>query len=192
MTAPSLGEITYGVFGAWRLARADKSGLAYFGDTADAFWKSFFAAVLVAPAYAILVAIHLSSRTITSTWVEVLALEGLAYVIVWAAFPLAAHYVTQALDRAEHFIRFIVAYNWSQVIQMAVHLPVALLIAAGLVPPGLAGGLDLVVFMVLMLYRWYIARVALDVSGGMAALLIFLDLVISFLTISLANAAVST
>ncbi|MDX2142565.1 MAG: hypothetical protein SFV19_04360 [Rhodospirillaceae bacterium] len=59
---PSLREIVYGVFGAWRLARLDRSAMVHFDRTVEGFWKSFFAAAIVAPAYLILVATDLAER----------------------------------------------------------------------------------------------------------------------------------
>ena len=47
---PSPLEIAYGIYGAWRLARLDVTGMEVFDRTVAGFWKSFFAAVLVAPA----------------------------------------------------------------------------------------------------------------------------------------------
>ena len=41
---PSLHEIFYGVFGAWRLFRLDPKAMAYFDNSVEGFWKSFFAA----------------------------------------------------------------------------------------------------------------------------------------------------
>ena len=42
--------------------------MAHFNLTVEGFWRSFFAAVLVAPAYAILVGMQLSAEAEDSTW----------------------------------------------------------------------------------------------------------------------------
>ena len=50
---PSYAEIQRSVQAAWLLARGDTRGMALFDLSLEGFWKSFAAALLVAPAYAI-------------------------------------------------------------------------------------------------------------------------------------------
>jgi len=37
------------LYGLWRLARGDASGLDFFNATLEGFWRSFAAAVIIAP-----------------------------------------------------------------------------------------------------------------------------------------------
>ena len=48
------------LYGAYRLARADKSGLNYFDASIDGFWRSFFAAVVIAPLFALFLIVRYS------------------------------------------------------------------------------------------------------------------------------------
>ena len=64
---PSTTEIAYAFYGAWRLAHLDASGLKYFDTSLDGFWKSFFAAVLVAPAYALIVVTEITGPGVGET-----------------------------------------------------------------------------------------------------------------------------
>jgi len=187
--APSLAEIAVALFGAWRLAHLDKSGLGYFGESNEAFWKSFFAAVLIAPGYAILIAIHLSGRPVQVDWISLLAIEGLIYAIAWVAFPLAAYHIVEALGQGARYRRYIVAYNWSQTIQLAARLPVALIVVLEVLPAGFSGFLDLAIFLLLLGYSWFIARTALEISGLQAAMLVFVDLVLGFVVTAMADGA---
>jgi len=50
---PSAREMMYALYGAYRLARFDAGGMRYFDASIDGFWRSFFAAVLIAPFYLI-------------------------------------------------------------------------------------------------------------------------------------------
>ena len=50
----SLKDITQSLYGAFRLAKGDKTGLSYFNTTYTAFWKSFYALILIAPVFCIL------------------------------------------------------------------------------------------------------------------------------------------
>ena len=88
------------IFGAWQLAKFDVNGLQYFENTPAAFWRSFSAAVIVLPAYAILVLLRLADHPVAAGPFTVLVVQSIAYVIGWVAFPLVMNYVTRATNRA--------------------------------------------------------------------------------------------
>ena len=46
---PDQQEVIRSIYGAWRLPWLDRSGMGHFNLSVDGFWRSFFAAVLVAP-----------------------------------------------------------------------------------------------------------------------------------------------
>jgi hypothetical protein len=175
---PSPQEISYALYGVWRLARLDSNGLSYLRETEDAFWKSFFAAVICLPPYVVLAVIQLNQMELSAPLLKILLVEAIAYVISWAAFPLAAWHLVQMLDRQENYIRYIVAFNWSKVIQILVFLPVAVLAAGGLFG-SLSGLVSLGVTLLILGYIWFITKHALKVTGGPAAGLVMLDLFIS-------------
>ena len=52
---PDHEEVLHSLYGAYRLAFLDRSGMSHFNLSVDGFWRSFFAAVLVAPGFALLV-----------------------------------------------------------------------------------------------------------------------------------------
>ena len=175
-------DIAFGLFGAWRLAHFDSSGMQYVDDTVEGFWKSFFAAVIALPGYGALRAIAMVSNPEalpTASWPRTVAVFAIAYVIAWTSFPVVMTVVAEILDRRDQFIRLIVAYNWSAVIQVAVLLPVAVLVAAG------GGGASVLLYFAvmaaIMVYLWFIVRTALDVPGPTAAALVGLDFVINLL-----------
>ena len=58
---PPKQEIVASLYGAWRLMRLDPTGMTYFNLSADGFWRSFFAAVIVAPAYVLFVVVGLAT-----------------------------------------------------------------------------------------------------------------------------------
>ena len=178
---PSLHEIFYGVFGAWRLFRLDPGGMAYFDNSVEGFWKSFFAAVLFAPVHAIIVAMELSTVETTVDPASVVIIQTLAYVINWVAFPLAAFYVIQNMGRESKFVGYIVAFNWSHIIQMVILLPLSLLAVSGVLPDALISLIGLAAFLVVLGYLWFIARTALDITGYPAVGLVLLGLVIELI-----------
>ncbi|TAN64543.1 MAG: hypothetical protein EPN20_08220 [Magnetospirillum sp.] len=168
------GEIVGGVYGAWRLARRDPAGLIWFDTSPGGFWHSFWGPALVLPGFLVL-------QTLDGAFAEdllvPLVVQLIAYVIGCVAFPLAVSHIADGLQRSHTYIRFIVAYNWSSVIQMALLLPVALLVH---LVPG-AAPLNLAVTMGLLVYQAYIAHVALAVPPGTAGMLVVLDLLIGAL-----------
>lgn len=177
---PSVREIAFAVYGAFLLLRFDRRGLAYFEESVAAFWRSFFAAVIVAPAHVLLIAWHLTELNISAGPLRLVTVEILAYVITWTALPLALYYVTRIIGKEERFIIAVVAINWSAVIQMAISLPVYVSIEAGLLPASAGPIATLGVFVILLVYEWFIARTALIISPMGAAGIVFLDVVLSF------------
>lgn len=172
-------EILTALTGAYRLARFDRSGLEFLDRTPDGALNSFYAAVVVLPAYALLLAIRLWDQTAEAPLLQVLTVESIAYVMSWTAFPLALHRIAALMGKAERYPGAVAAYNWSAVIQMAVYLPVMVLSASGLAPDFLSQGLVFGVLMAMLTYQWFVLRTALDLSGLAAAALVMLDLFLS-------------
>ncbi len=174
-------EFARAAYGAWRLALLDRRGLDYFDDTVEAYWKSFNAAAIVAPAYALLLILGLSENEALAgrfTIAIIAIVETLAYVIGWVAFPLIMIYVCDRIGRFDRYWRYIVAHNWSNVIQVAVFLA-ATILSKGILGGGFSLFLGFAATVAILFYRWFIARTALEVSGGAAAAIVGLDLMIS-------------
>jgi hypothetical protein len=172
-------ETVYSIFGAYRLALLDKTGLNYLDRSPEGALRSFYAALIVLPAYALLVVLRLWDVLPEVSLLRFTAVEGVAYVISWTAFPLAMFYISGLLDRSGRYFDFLSAYNWSSIIQMGVYLPVVAIADSGLVPEGLGEGMVLVVTMLVLIYQWFIARTTLDISGGSAAGIVLLDMILA-------------
>lgn len=171
----TLAEIAAGVTGAYRLARRDPGGLAYLDASPRGYWRSFWAAAVVAPAFLLL-------DLITGGFGEdfglsQVAVQIIAYVIDWTAFPLVMILVADSLNKWPGYMRYIVAYNWSAVVQMAVLLPVALLALLFPSPPTMI--LAQVVTIILLVYRAYVAHVALGVGFATAGGVVLLDVLLA-------------
>ena len=102
------------------------------------------------------------------------AVMGINYVISWVAYPLIMVGVTDLLNRRQQYIRFIVAYNWASVIQVAVTLPAATLLALSGAET-FAGFVFFTVMVAVLVYAWFIAKEALDIPGLVASGLVALD-----------------
>src|ERR1041385_7406399 len=111
-------EVTLALTGTWRLARLDRSGMAFFDLSEAGFWQSFNAGVLVYPAFLILTWAHTDDETWRAAGAgRVILVETIGYITDWVAFPLAMLPVARALGQERRWIDFIIVFNWSQVLQ---------------------------------------------------------------------------
>ncbi len=172
-------DVAYSVFGAYRLARFDPTGLDYIDRTADGALKSFYAAVIVLPAYALLLGLRLADQGVEASLMHIVLVEAIAYVVNWTAFPLVLYRVAAMLNRPERYAGAVAANNWAAVVQMGAYLPAVVLGKLGVLPEGLDNGLVLGVMMAMLVYQWFVLRTALEVSGIAAAALVMLDLFLS-------------
>lgn len=178
-------DIFMGLYGAARLAMGDRTGAFVFGTEAQDFWRSFFAAVLSFPAYALLLALGGAERGFPEPLWRFVAVEFMTYVIGWLAFPWVMASVTATMGVPERWVRFVVAHNWAAVIQITVFLFFRAVAAIGFLPhPGnsllLAAATTL-----LFVYEWWIAKATLDVPGALAAMVVVVQVAVAVAVILL-------
>jgi len=174
---PSRQEIVYRVFGAWLLARLDASGAQYFDESPAAALRSFFAAVLVAPAFVATLLLTLDSAPQAGGFTAALV-SLLSYSLAWTAYPLIAYRVCQAIDRERPYFRYLSANNWANVIAYHFQLLVVIFMVGGLVPEALLPLVQLAMWACLLGYAWFIARSCLKVSGPAAAGFVALEFIV--------------
>lgn len=171
-------EITRSIEGTLRLLKGDRSGISLLNLSVDGFWNSFFAAVLVAPAYVIMLLLTDAAGPPSGLvgW-RLLASGGLFYLVSWALMPILAFAFCRFFDLERRFVPLVVALNWSAVIQMAIFLPV--LAVAALLPGVLGGVVLLVTTGALLYYQWFITTTALETSKATALGFIVVDLILN-------------
>lgn len=184
---PASWEISAALTGAWRLLFLDSKAVQYFDDSVEGFWKSFFAAALILPAHLILSWMHLAGLPLTAGPIRIVLVEGIGYVISWVAFPLLVFYLCEAMGRSQTYMRYIIAYNWFQVILIGIVLPIRLLLESGVLPPQIAQLLDFAKFFLTLSYFWYLALVGLGAGGWAASAIVVLDLILSLLILSVSD-----
>ncbi len=178
---PTSEQVIAALIGAWRLFRFDPSGHAVLDRSIDGFWRSFFCAALVAPFYAVLVGLRMDPAELANPLPRVVLVEAIAYVIAWVAFPLAMLYLSQWLDRAQHYVGYIVAYNWCAAPQVLLMLLVAIVRETAMFPDLFLTGLQLGATFYGWAVLWFVAHSALAITRGTAALVVVIDLLISLL-----------
>jgi hypothetical protein len=174
---PDPAEVLRSLYGTWRLARMDVSGMQHFNLSVEGFWRSFFAAIIIAPGYALLVVQRTLDREESYDLGSTVVVESIAYLAAWAAFPLVAVVLTQLLGLGRHYVELIVAVNWAAVLQIAAFLAAVAL--SLILPAGLGALLLAIVTGALMLYQWFVMRTALQTTGGVALAFVLVDLLIS-------------
>jgi branched-subunit amino acid transport protein AzlD len=165
--------------GALRLARGDRGGLACFDRSLDGFWRSFRAAAITYPLYLVL----LTMRVSVADWQRsggwrIVIVETIGYVVAWVAFPLIMLEVTRWIGRANRFFDFMVPYNWCQVPQSALFVLVGVGTESQMLNHQAGASLDIVAAIATLIYEWYIARVALEITGSTAVFVVLVDLVL--------------
>ena len=79
---PTVREIQSSLYGAWLLFKLDPRGLEFFEDSIPAFWRSFFAAVIVLPGFAMLQLVDLVETEVSAGPLATLVVELIAYVVI--------------------------------------------------------------------------------------------------------------
>ena len=182
MPTRAWSEIRLALLGTLRLARGDRSGLSFFDRSLDGFWRSFRAAVIAYPLYLVL----LSMRLTVAEWERsgallIITVETIAYIIAWTAFPLVMLVITQRIGRPHRFFDFMVPYNWSQVPQSALFVLVGLESESGVLGAQPSQAIEVAAAVAVLVYEWFIARVALDTTALAAVFIVFVDLLLGVL-----------
>jgi len=172
-------ELSVALYGAWRFATLDRAAVQFFDNTPEAFWKSFNAAWLALPAYALLVLLSFVHHPVDAGPFRILSVELISYVIGWVLFPLIMIAFTDTMKCARNYYRFISAWNWSIVLQAYFFLSISAFSASGTVPDSLGGLISLVATFAIFFYQGFVAKTTLDVTLPVAFLIVVIDLTIA-------------
>ncbi|MSP51919.1 MAG: hypothetical protein EXQ91_05950 [Alphaproteobacteria bacterium] len=178
---PPREEIVRSIKGAYRIGLFDASAVPLFNLTIDGFWRSFFAAVLVAPFFALTVALGLKNRIDSDTITLALLVESGTYLFSWAFYPILLAYVTRFLGLSANYATYIIVYNWANVVRMMVFFPIIVLEGTNLLPQTTTVTLLLCAVVAGLVYHWVIVRMTLGADTAIALGLVALEFVLSLL-----------
>ena len=85
------------------------------------------------------------------------------------------------LGFSDKFSIFVIVYNWAQLALIALWLPLSV-ISGGLLPEGIASGINLLFIGASYVYLWQILRITLNLTGTLAAGFAFLEFLVAVLT----------
>jgi hypothetical protein len=192
----SADEVGRSLSGSMQLLNRDADGLYRFPVSIEAFWRSFGAVVLTAPAFVTALAadrLRLGLPLEQGLFADAglvtvrLVLAGMA----WIAFPILMIAVVRRLNLGHRYVRFVIAYNWSAVFASAILAFPTAMYVTGMASYALST-LFVVAFAVIVFrLRWFLAKTALGVSGGLAAMIAAADLTLYGAFAALASATVS-
>ncbi|MHB2166673.1 hypothetical protein [Alsobacter sp. R-9] len=188
-------EVARHLSGSLKLLNQDTHGLDRFNVSLEAFWHSFLAVFLTAPAF---VAVLASDRVRLGLPLqeglfhdpELVLVRLIAAGAAWVAFPLLMILVVRALGLGHRYVGYIIVYNWSAVVTTTAFAIPAAAYALGFIPSGVVILFGIGFSIVVFHYRWFMTRAALGVSGGLAAVLAAGDLGLSTLVSAAARAIV--
>jgi hypothetical protein len=175
---PNTAQLMQALYGTWRFAFLDRGAMRFFDISHHGVWRSFWAAPICYPGFVILLLLRLDADTIARAgFIDILTIETIGYVIAWTAFPLLVLGFCRWLGREEQGFEFIVAYNWSQVLQTVLLLIVAFAVD-NMLPDSLGPDLNLLAYFAVLAYEWFIALVAIGAGGWVAAAVVLIDVVL--------------
>lgn len=156
-------EVSFALYGAWRLVRLDTAGLSFFDRSAAGFWRAFWVLAFNTPAGLILAGLYKPEIYQRNGLFRVIVLSGLGDLVFFLAFAALVNLLAKLLDREARWLGFIIPYYWTQAPVMALLLALAGLNMSGILP-GVVGGLVIEAVIV----AWYafcgwLARAALGV-----------------------------
>jgi hypothetical protein len=180
-------EILRSSYGAWRLLLGDASGLTHIDTTSAGMWRSFLLAPLLLPFFLLMVIQHAIEVGAGRSWPHIFGIELSAYAIGWSAFPLAMVWIAPLIDREREYDGYIAAYNWSNVVQFALVMPLVLVGLVSILPDGILEVLSIAVNLGLLAYGWFIARTALRLPALGAIAIVALDFIIAIFVRTIAD-----
>lgn len=171
---PSQREIIAALFGSWRLMRFDAGGMDWFDFSIDGFWRSFFAALPVAPFFALLIYLDFQHQAGPADAGREIFVTVVVYAVGWAIVPLIMILITKLLGTTQGFIPMMVAYNWTTLPQIIIQTLTVLPGALGLISDGLSGAILFTVVVYILVFEWFVIRTALQTTPMTAAGIVML------------------
>ena len=177
-------EVSRSLSGSLKLLNRNPEGLGHFEVSVAAFWRSFAAILLTAPAFVVSLAEDRLNEGLPAeaglfSAPELVFHEAILLVGCWLAFPLAMVAVVRRLGLGHRYVHYVITWNWSVVIAATLLAVPSALHVLGIANSGLVALCGLAFGIIIVQYRWFIAKAALGVPGGVAALVVLLDVSLS-------------
>ncbi|WP_339713809.1 hypothetical protein [uncultured Sneathiella sp.] len=183
----SFREITSSLYGAYMLARRNPDALNHFNISTEGFYHSFAAMILAVPFFIFENAIDYKSLETETALIPFMLLLCVTLWVSWGAYLAVMAFFERFMGFSDQYSVFVIVYNWAQLALILVWFPLSI-ISNGILPVELASGINLVFIIATYVYLWYILRITLNVTGGMAVGFAFIE----FLVVILIQASFSS
>lgn len=169
----SAGEVARGLQGALGFLQRDPAAPSYFENTAESCLRSFQVMILVAPLYAVVLAILYSNVTTTADGWEIVAVEALRYTVDWLLFPVIFFEIARRQNWVGQYPRYVSALNWVNLPLMVV--AVVAVVLASILPTAAAILIQLGLYG--LLFYWFLAvtRSVLNASWVQSFMLLLVN-----------------
>ena len=170
-------SVVNGLRGAALLARGRAEGLLCFPTTMDDAARSFVAVAVSVPVIVGIRLIAWAEAGVLANGGRILLRDLMVYTVSWLVFAIMSYRIAGSVGRTEKWPRFIVAWNWCNVIG---NLMVMLGGVPGLlgVPPVVEQAAQLVALGWALWLEWYAVRLVFSAGPLLAAYMVMLDQII--------------
>ena len=190
---PDGREIASSLHGAWRLLHMDRGAMRHFTVSVEGFWRSFFAAVLAIPYYALALPWGGAGEDDAALDGGTAAIVVTTIVLSWIAYPLVLAGIARWLDMRRNYVGYVIAHNWSSALVAQALFLLLVLLELGLVGAETYGLMQLGLLLGVLWYAWVVARIAggagILTACGLVLLAQLLDLLIVLLLLGPPEAA---
>ncbi|TNE58955.1 MAG: hypothetical protein EP340_03875 [Alphaproteobacteria bacterium] len=179
-------EIRAGLKGALRLFFWDKNAFEEFDISADGFWRSFAAPIMILPFYYLFFAMHynltvdlgllqrlqtgadlVSERSYVWHWV-------VAYVLDIVILPILLVPISRLLQFNDRYVHMVIARNWGQALAFVLYFVPILMYGLGLLSPLMAGSVFTLMVIVGLIYELAIIRFASGLNVFISAIILII------------------
>jgi len=181
-----MGEIRAALDGSWLLLRNRPEGMAFFDQSIQGFWRSFLVVLLLVPVFLVS---GLAEKQFYFTenlyhpdafpegayWFAQFAGLG----IDWLALPAILALLAVPIGISQRYVPFIVVRNWTSLLASVPYMVTYLLFLLGVISPGITVLLSLTCLLVVIWYRYLVARIALQAPISLAIAVVVLDVVLT-------------
>ncbi|WP_269586201.1 hypothetical protein [Roseibium sp. Sym1] len=181
-----MGEIRAALDGSWLLLRNRPEGMAFFDQSIQGFWRSFQVIFLLVPAFLVSGLAekrfyfsenlyHPDAFPNDAFWFA----QTVGLGIDWLALPLLLAVVAVPIGISNRYVPFIVVRNWTSLLASVPYLITYLLFLLGVISAGIAVLLSLTCLLVVIWYRFLVARIALQAPIGLSIGVVVLDVLLT-------------
>ncbi|MEP3046672.1 MAG: hypothetical protein ABJL55_01385 [Roseibium sp.] len=194
MNLISNSEIRAALTGSWLLLRNQPQGMAYFDQSLQGFWRSFQVIFLLVPIFVVSSLAEkklLLSENVVSAetfpentyWTA----QFLSLGIDWITLPILLALLAGPIGISRQYVPFIAVRNWTSVLASIPYLITGLFYLTGIVSSGIMVLLSFTCLIVVLWYRFLVARIALQASVSLSIGIVFLDILLSLVIGELAG-----